>query len=62
MAKDTRSYIALACTECKKKTNKSIINHYVSKNKNNNPDPLELNKFCPVCNKNTLHRETKLKK
>jgi large subunit ribosomal protein L33 len=29
------------------------------KNKKNDPDRLELSKFCPRCRKHTSHRETK---
>ncbi|MGB9792561.1 MAG: 50S ribosomal protein L33 [Thermacetogeniaceae bacterium] len=45
--------ITLACTECKSR------NYTTEKNKKNDPDRLELKKYCPVCNKHTLHRETK---
>ena len=39
-----RVKITLACTEC---------------NKKNDPDRLEMNKYCRFCKKHTLHRETK---
>jgi large subunit ribosomal protein L33 len=29
------------------------------KNKKNDPDRLEMNKYCKFCKKHTLHRETK---
>lgn len=45
--------ITLACTECKQR------NYDTYKNKKNNPDRIELNKFCKFCNKTTLHKETK---
>ena len=45
--------IVLACTECKQR------NYNTTKNKKNNPDRLEMNKFCRFCKKHTLHRETK---
>lgn len=45
--------ITLACTECKER------NYATTKNKRNNPDRIEINKFCPKCNKRTLHKETK---
>ena len=29
------------------------------KNKKNDPDRLEMNKYCKFCKKHTLHKETK---
>lgn len=48
-----RTAITLACTECKQR------NYQTNKNKKNNPDRLELKKYCPFCKKETLHKETK---
>ena len=48
-----RVKITLACTECKQR------NYCTKKNKKNDPDRLEMNKFCKFCKKHTLHRETK---
>jgi large subunit ribosomal protein L33 len=48
-----RVNITLACTECGER------NYITSKNKRNNPDRLELKKYCPRDKKVTLHRETK---
>ena len=45
--------IILACTECKNR------NYTTDKNKKNNPDRIEMNKYCPHCKKHTLHKETK---
>ena len=45
--------ITLACTECKQR------NHNTTKNKKNNPDRLEMKKYCRFCKKHTVHRETK---
>ena len=45
--------ITLACTECGER------NYITTKNKNNNPDRLELKKYCPRDRKHTIHRETK---
>jgi len=42
--------ITLACTEC---------NYNTTKNKKNNPDRLEMKKYCRFCKKHTVHRETK---
>ena len=48
-----RVKIVLACTECKQ-------SKYLKKNnKKNDPDRLEMNKYCRFCRKHTLHRETK---
>mgnify|MGYP003064486790 CR=1 FL=1 len=48
-----RTKITLACTECKQR------NYNTTKNKKNNPDRIELRKFCKFCGKETLHKETK---
>ena len=48
-----RERITLACTECKQR------NYDTMKNKKNDPDRLEMNKYCPFCRKHTLHKETK---
>ena len=45
--------ITLACTECKQP------NYNATKNKKNNPDRLEMKKYCRFCKKHTVHRETK---
>jgi large subunit ribosomal protein L33 len=51
--KGIRPVITLACTECKER------NYTSEKNRRNDPNRLELNKFCSRCRKHTLHRETK---
>ncbi|GAB6091885.1 MAG: 50S ribosomal protein L33 [Furfurilactobacillus sp.] len=48
-----RVHITLECTECGRQT------YLSSKNRRNNPDRIELNKYCPHDRKVTLHRETK---
>jgi large subunit ribosomal protein L33 len=48
-----RIIITLACTECKER------NYVTNKNKKNDPDRLELKKFCPRCKVVRGHRETK---
>ena len=48
-----RVKITLACTECKQR------NYDTMKNKKNDPDRLEMKKYCRFCRKHTLHRETK---
>ena len=45
-----RTPITLACTECKGR------NYRTTKNSD---QVLELRKFCKLCKKHTLHRETK---
>ena len=45
--------IILACTECKNR------NYTTDKNKKNNPDRLEVKKYCPHCKAHSLHKETK---
>ena len=53
MANDARVKITLVCTECKQR------NYDTKKNKKNDPDRLELNKYCRFCRKHTLHKESK---
>lgn len=48
-----RVKITLACSECKQR------NYNTMKNKKNDPDRLEMNKYCRFCRKHTLHKETK---
>lgn len=45
--------ITLACTECKQRNYDSF------KNKKNDPNRIELKKYCRFCKKQTLHKETK---
>jgi len=54
MAKaENRPVILLACTECKERT------YTTRKNKRNDPNRLELRKYCPRDRRHTLHREAK---
>ncbi|MBC7348061.1 MAG: 50S ribosomal protein L33 [Clostridia bacterium] len=48
-----RVTVTLACTACKER------NYTTSKNKKNDPDRLELKKYCVRCGKHTVHRETR---
>ncbi len=48
-----RVKITLACTECKQR------NYATKKNKKNDPDRIEMKKYCKFCRKHTLHKETK---
>lgn len=54
MAKEGRSEFVLACTECK------MQNYINSKNKKTHSAKVEWKKYCPRCNKSTLHREEKV--
>ncbi len=51
--KENREGIALQCNDCKN------INYLTSKNKKNTEGKLEINKYCPKCNKKTAHKERK---
>ena len=54
MAKnENRPTITLVCSECKHE------NYTTVKNKKNDPDKMELKKFCKWCNKTTVHKEKK---
>ncbi|TCL54297.1 large subunit ribosomal protein L33 [Hydrogenispora ethanolica] len=48
-----REGITLACSECKNRNYRTI------KNKKNNPERLELKKYCKFCRKETSHKETR---
>jgi large subunit ribosomal protein L33 len=52
-AAENRPVITLACTECKDRS------YSTTKNKKNDPNRIELRKYCPRCRKHTLHREAK---
>ena len=61
-SKGTRVLVTLECSECKKNTNKrsaGVSRYSTTKNRRNDPNRLELKKFCPHCNIHTLHKETK---
>ncbi|MCR5462182.1 MAG: 50S ribosomal protein L33 [bacterium] len=48
-----REKIILICSECLSR------NYTSTKNKLENKQRLEIMKFCPKCNKHTLHKESK---
>jgi large subunit ribosomal protein L33 len=48
-----RPVIQLACTECKERS------YTTEKNKKNDPNRIELRKYCPRDRRHTLHREAK---
>lgn len=50
---EVRPKITLACVECKER------NYITRKNRRNDPDRIELMKYCPRQRRHTLHRETR---
>ena len=52
-ATDVRPKITLACQECKHR------NYITRKNRRNDPDRMELMKYCPNCRCHRPHRETR---
>ena len=50
---ELRVKITLSCTECKQR------NYDTKKNKKNDPDRLEMKKYCRFCKKHTNHKESK---
>ena len=52
-AKGAREAITLECTECKRR------NYTTEKNKKNNSERFEVEKYCKFCKKHTTHKETK---
>jgi large subunit ribosomal protein L33 len=48
-----RVQVTLECTESGDR------NYLTTKNKQKQPDRLEMKKYCPKCRRHTLHRETK---
>jgi len=53
-ASEVRIKLLLECTACKRR------NYATEKNRRNTTGKLELNKFCPWCNKHLPHREVKV--
>ena len=45
-----RNAITLACTDCKQR------NYQTNKNKKNNPDRIEMMKYCKFCGKHTMQQ------
>jgi large subunit ribosomal protein L33 len=61
-SKGTRLVITIECTECrlnKLKRSEGISRYTSMKNRKNTPERIELKKFCPYCNKHTIHKEIK---
>jgi large subunit ribosomal protein L33 len=60
--KGVRLIITLECTECRSNPDKrtpGVSRYTTSKNRRNTTARLELKKFCPHCNKHTVHKEIK---
>jgi large subunit ribosomal protein L33 len=51
--KEDRIIIHLACTECRERT------YTTTKNRRNDPERLELKKYCPRCRQYHVHREAR---
>ncbi|MDA9370493.1 50S ribosomal protein L33 [Gloeomargaritaceae cyanobacterium AH-226-B11] len=61
-SKGNRILITLECVECRTNTNKKsngVSRYTTQKNRRNNPERIELKKYCPHCNKPTMHKEIK---
>ena len=52
-ATDVRPKITMACVECKER------NYTTKKNRRNDPDRLELKKYCRRCKVSRVHKETR---
>ena len=48
-----RILITMGCTDCRERR------YHTSKNRQNDPDRLELKKYCFRCRQHTLHREVR---
>ena len=48
-----RVRVTLACQDCKRR------NYTTMKNKRNDPERIEMQKYCKWCEKHTAHKETK---
>ena len=60
--KGTRILITLECIDCRSNLNKikpGVSRYSTQKNRRNNPERLELKKYCPNCNRVTIHKEIK---
>ena len=51
--KGVRHVITLECTECRER------NYTSEKSRRNDPNRLEMSKYCSRCRKHRLHRETR---
>ena len=48
-----RILVTLSCTDCRERR------YNTSKNRQSDPDRLELKKYCSRCRSHTVHRETR---
>lgn len=48
-----REGLTFRCSECKEE------NYIGTRNKKKHPDKMEIKKYCPRCNKMTIHKEKK---
>jgi large subunit ribosomal protein L33 len=51
--KEDRLVITLACPDCRERS------YTTTKNRRNDPDRLELNKYCKRCRQHRVHREVR---
>jgi large subunit ribosomal protein L33 len=49
----TRLYVALVCGDC------GARNYRTTKARDKRQERLEIKKFCPACNRHTVHKESK---
>jgi len=61
--KGTRVLVTLECLKCRlanvNKRSNGVSRYLTQKNRRNNPERLELKKYCSYCNITTLHKEIK---
>ena len=60
--KGTRVLVTLECTNCRlngEKRSPGVSRYLTQKNRRNNPERLELKKYCTHCNQTTIHKEIK---
>ena len=61
--KGTRILITLECTTCRSNTTNKrspgVSRYITQKNRRNTLERLELKKYCPHCNRSTIHKEIK---
>ena len=50
---EVRIAVTLACETCKRR------NYQTNKNRRNDPDRIEMRKFCRWCGRHTAHKETR---
>jgi large subunit ribosomal protein L33 len=50
---EVRIAVTLACEECKRR------NYQSNKNRRNDPERIELRKYCRWCGRHTSHKETR---